>query len=215
MVAALKPGRPLRAEEHLGLVRQVVKRYRWAVGPGLGEDDLWQAGAMGVMRAVETFDPSRGFAFSTYASQWIRHFVQRAIENQRRVVRVPVHRQTSARRIGEPIPAVALSLDAPIHQDADAGCWLDQLTAEPEPGDEPAERIATEQRRAALTRALAQLPERSRWVLLARYCDDMTLKEISEPLGLSRERVRQLVLIALEQLRDALASQGVRSLQQL
>lgn len=215
MVAATNPGRPLTVEAHIGLVHRVVKRFRWAIGPALDEDDLAQAGAIGLMRALETYDPSSGYALSTFATPWIKHHIRRAIENQRRLVRVPVHVQTRVWKTGEAIPANALSLDAPMQRDnVDSGAWVDNLVPQEGPCD-AAEQIADQQRRAAVTSALQKLPVRIRAVLLARFRDELTLQQIGNPMGVSRERVRQLVEIGLAQLRDAFSKAGVSSLQQL
>jgi RNA polymerase sigma factor (sigma-70 family) len=85
-----------------GLVAIVVKRY---LGMGLGQSDLMQEGNIGLLRAVEKFDHRRGCRFSTYATWWIRQGVRRALANQARTIRLPVHaadaryalRQTSNR----------------------------------------------------------------------------------------------------------------------
>jgi RNA polymerase sigma factor (sigma-70 family) len=71
-----------------GLVAIVVKRY---LGLGLGQSDLMQEGNIGLLRAVEKFDPRRGCRFSTYATWWIRQGVRRALANQARTIRLPVH----------------------------------------------------------------------------------------------------------------------------
>jgi RNA polymerase sigma factor (sigma-70 family) len=71
-----------------GLVAIVVKRY---LGLGLGQSDLMQEGNIGLLRAVEKFDHRRGCRFSTYATWWIRQGVRRALANQARTIRLPVH----------------------------------------------------------------------------------------------------------------------------
>ena len=91
-----KRARQRLIEKNLRLVVSVAKKYR---GYGLPFEDLIQEGNIGLMKAVEKYDPERGFRFSTYATWWIRQAVQRAVADKGRMVRVPAHMTEKIRKL--------------------------------------------------------------------------------------------------------------------
>ena len=232
--------RQVMIERNLRLVVNIAKHY---LNRGIPLLDLVEEGNLGLMHALEKFDPERGFRFSTYATWWIRQNIERSIMNQSRTIRLPVHvvkelnqvlraqRRLEARCNGESsLEEVALSLDKSVDQvramlvlnehtasldaplDIDPALSIGESIAD-ENAEAPDLQIHSAQVDNLVHEWIRMLSDKQRLVIRHRYGIDqaelLTLEELALRLELTRERVRQIQLEALGQLRRILKRKGI------
>ena len=226
---------------NLRFVVSVAKQYQ---NQGLSLPDLINEGNLGLLKAAERFDETRGFKFISYAVWWIRQSILQAISEQSRIVRLPLNQVGSVNKINREIskfeqvnerrPSVDeiadhidlpeekideamningrhVSVDAPF-SDADDSSLLDVLVNEDVPmTDMP---LVAESLKSEIQTALNVLSERERNVIECSYGingPELTLEEIGEKFGLSRERVRQIKEKAIRKLRSCTKNKILKS----
>ncbi|MCE9596758.1 MAG: sigma-70 family RNA polymerase sigma factor [Spirochaetia bacterium] len=188
--------RDLLVRSNLRFVASIAGKY---FHPGLSRMDLVNEGNLGLMRAAETFDPSRGFHFITYAIWWIRQSISLAIREKASIIRIPVRAANLSQEDLHNLDC--LSLDGFVAGEAFdfAGSVPDETQDTPESG------VYSSDMRSEINRSLAQLSSRERKVVQLRFglngMEPCTLEKTSDRIGVSKERVRQIERTALRKIR--------------
>ena len=226
---------------NLRFVVSVAKQYQ---NQGLSLPDLINEGNMGLIKAAEKFDETRGFKFISYAVWWIRQSILQALAEQSRIVRLPLNQVGSLNKINKafskfeqeherkpspeeladtlelPAEKVAdtlrisgrhVSVDAPF-VDGEDNSLLDVLVNSDSPNADRS--LIMESLSKEIHRALATLTERESDIIRLFFgigCQEMTLEEIGERFGLTRERVRQIKEKAIRRLRHTSRSKLLKS----
>ncbi|NMB72690.1 MAG: RNA polymerase sigma factor RpoD/SigA [Bacteroidales bacterium] len=226
---------------NLRFVVSVAKQYQ---NQGLSLPDLINEGNLGLIKAAEKFDETRGFKFISYAVWWIRQSILQALAEQSRIVRLPLNQVGSLNKLNKafakfeqeyertPTPEELaemlelpkekitdtlrvsgrhVSVDAPF-ADGEDNSLLDVLVNNDSPVAD--RQLIRESLCTEIERALSTLTERERDII--RYffglgCPEMTLEEIADLFGLTRERVRQIKEKAIRRLRHTSRSKILKS----
>lgn len=226
---------------NLRFVVSVAKQYQ---NQGLSLPDLINEGNVGLIKAAEKFDETRGFKFISYAVWWIRQSILQAIAEQSRIVRLPLNQVGSVNKINRVLnkfeqeherrPSIDeiadnvdipqdkieeamkvssrhVSVDAPFAEGED-NSLLDVLPNNDSPMAD--KKLVLESLREEINRALQTLNERERNIIEAFFGinqPEMTLEEIGDKYGLTRERVRQIKEKAIRRLRHSTKNKLLKS----
>ncbi len=223
-------------EQYLPLVRYVVARLPVTMPASLDRDDFYSVGVIGLMHAASTFDPSRGASFKTFAYTAIRGAILDEVRKHDPVPRSRRDRLRKMERKNAELWAELDREPTPEELAAALGCTEEDLDDDlralhtarvlsldetyggedggtlagrvPDPdGEAPEARVLDREQLDRLTRAIAELPDADRNVVVLYYHEQLYLKEIGKVLGVTESRVSQILTRATERLRLKLKEQ--------
>ncbi len=207
-------------KRHGSLVDRIARRYATRSGHAVSADDLWSAGALGLIDAARRFDPARDIRFETFAEHRVRGAI---VDELRRMDHLPRRLRGEVERVMKARAKLAQSLGREPGTDevADAvgleaeeteglfALSMPQLQLLPDLPDQleaPVDRLEQEEIRTRLADAVARLPDRLRTLLGLHYQEELTYREIARIMDISQPRVCQLHAEAVAQLKKLLAT---------
>lgn len=231
-----KKAREKLINSNLRFVVSVAKKY---AGQGLPLEDLINEGNIGLITALDKFEPDKGYHFISYAVWWIRQSILKALSEKSRTVRLPLNRANELMAIQKARTALMhdnstmepsladlsretgldenlikdllaishemISFDSPRSDDSDNSSTLGDTLEDPDKG--PEDQIVDKSLKEEMDGLLMTLTEKERNIIKLRYGFDgqerLSLKEIGEMYGLTKERIRQIEKKALDKLREA------------
>ena len=221
-------------ERYLPLARSLAGRYE---RDGESFEDLLQVASLGLLKAIDRFEPERGICFSSYAvptvlgelkryfrdSGWALH-VPRDLQERVLMVNAALERLSGELALSPSPQQIADELKMPVEKvleaiAANAAFETESLDAPLRPGDDESDIVATTvgepdgrleliEDWAAIGRAIKTLPERERLILRLRFVEDLTQTEIAQRMGLSQMHISRLIRTALERIRGAAGQAG-------
>jgi RNA polymerase sigma factor FliA len=198
------------ATSYVNLVRYVVNRLGFVeqAGPVLREGDLVQYGVIGLMSAIDRFDPARGVRFETYAIPRIRGTILDELRKLDPRSRLERKRERATPAAAQMRPVLAARDTAGTLEDDDTlvCCDVENLAGEDEA--DPEQQLLEAEETRVLADALAALPERERLVITLHYYEGLSQRDIAAVLNLSESRISQVHTAVMQRLRLTLGQAG-------